>query len=113
MMMIPGFDDVRGGVGCVACGHGYTMAVAEEGALWSWGCGAGGRLGHNDICDRLVRHGWGDAAGAVRRRQDCHGRLRPLPVYRGSDMTFYKNITIYLRIPTNAVYWSACMFWFG
>jgi len=38
----------------VACGLYHTMAVTEEGAVWSWGCGGEGRLGHNDDRGRLA-----------------------------------------------------------
>jgi alpha-tubulin suppressor-like RCC1 family protein len=40
----------------VACGIAHTMAVTEDGGLWSWGRGYRGRLGHHedDGGDRLV-----------------------------------------------------------
>jgi hypothetical protein len=38
----------------VACSFFHTVAVTEEGAVWSWGSGAGGRLGHNDCRNRLA-----------------------------------------------------------
>ena len=38
----------------VACGYFYNVAVTEEGAVWSWGSGRGGKLGHNDDADRLA-----------------------------------------------------------
>eukprot|EP00899_Mesostigma_viride_P002075 jgi/Mesvir1/11869/Mv00215-RA.3 len=42
-------------VEAVACGRQHTVAVGRhEGALFSWGCGEGGRLGHGDGADRLV-----------------------------------------------------------
>jgi len=38
----------------IACGGFHSMAVTEEGGLWSWGRGAYGQLGHNDQGNRLV-----------------------------------------------------------
>jgi hypothetical protein len=38
----------------IACGFCHSMAVTEEGGLWSWGRGYAGRLGHNDQGDRMV-----------------------------------------------------------
>jgi alpha-tubulin suppressor-like RCC1 family protein len=38
----------------VICGANYTLAVTEAGALWSFGWGANGALGHNDNMNRLV-----------------------------------------------------------
>jgi len=38
----------------VACGNAHTISVTEEGELWAWGHGKGGRLGHNDERDRLA-----------------------------------------------------------
>ena len=37
----------------VACGNCHTMAVTEEGAVWSWGHGSFAQLGHNDCNERL------------------------------------------------------------
>lgn len=31
-----------------ACGDNHTLAVTEEGGLWSWGAGGYGRLGHGN-----------------------------------------------------------------
>lgn len=33
----------------VACGESMTAAVDVDGALWSWGSGSGGRLGHGSV----------------------------------------------------------------
>ena len=38
----------------VACGYVHTLAVTKEGALWTFGKGADGALGHNDHTTRLV-----------------------------------------------------------
>lgn len=38
----------------VDCGDAHTMAVTEEGELWSWGWGSHGKLGHGDRKDQLV-----------------------------------------------------------
>ncbi len=61
----------------VACGNAHTVAVTEEGAVWSWGCGEGGRLGHNDEDDRLVptRVGRERFGGAKITTADCGGAL--------------------------------------
>ena len=32
----------------VAAGENHSMALTEGGAVWSWGCGEDGRLGHGD-----------------------------------------------------------------
>ena len=37
-----------------AAGDNHSAAVTEDGALWTWGCGHGGRLGHGDEENRLV-----------------------------------------------------------
>jgi hypothetical protein len=37
----------------ISCGAAHTLAVTGEGAVWSWGCGGGGRLGHGDVRDRF------------------------------------------------------------
>ena len=36
------------------CGSVHTLAVADNGTLWSWGLGRDGRLGHGDVRDRDV-----------------------------------------------------------
>jgi hypothetical protein len=37
----------------VACGAFHTLAVTEDGRLWSWGSGSGGMLGHSGEGHRL------------------------------------------------------------
>ena len=37
----------------VACGDAHTLACTDDGGLWSWGSGYGGKLGHADELDRL------------------------------------------------------------
>ena len=37
-----------------AAGHSHTAAVTEDGALWTWGDGGAGMLGHGDEENRLV-----------------------------------------------------------
>lgn len=32
----------------IACGQSHCMALTETGAVFSWGCGLNGRLGHGD-----------------------------------------------------------------
>lgn len=36
----------------VACGPNHSMCLTDEGAVWSWGAGDGGRLGHGDDNNR-------------------------------------------------------------
>jgi len=38
----------------VACGYFHTMSVKTDGALWTFGIGDDGALGHNDRNTRLV-----------------------------------------------------------
>ena len=38
----------------VSCGYFYTMTVTKDGALWTFGKGEQGALGHNDRNTRLV-----------------------------------------------------------
>ena len=38
----------------VSCSTYRSLAVTEEGGLWSWGRGSEGSLGHNDELDRLI-----------------------------------------------------------
>ena len=38
----------------VSCGHLHTMAITEEGAVWTWGAGRFGKLGHGDEEDHGV-----------------------------------------------------------
>ena len=40
--------------GCVAAGGGQALAATSAGALWAWGYGGGGQLGHGDTPDQLV-----------------------------------------------------------
>lgn len=50
--------DAGGGGGlkveAVVCGRYHTMAVTEDGRVWTWGGGKNGRLGHGDEKIRLV-----------------------------------------------------------
>ena len=58
----------------VACGIAHTVAVTEEGTVWSWGYR--GKLGHNDDRDRLApaRVGQERFGGAKIVTADCgHG----------------------------------------
>jgi len=38
----------------VSAGHCHSMAITADGAVWSWGHGAYGRLGHGDELDQLL-----------------------------------------------------------
>jgi alpha-tubulin suppressor-like RCC1 family protein len=40
------FGDAR--VVAAAAGYKHSAAVTEDGALWTWGCGGSGQLGHGD-----------------------------------------------------------------
>ncbi len=72
-----GGDDAFGQskVRMVACGSQHTVAATEEGAVWSWGNGAGGRLGHNDNHNRLApaRVGQERFGGVKIVAADCAG----------------------------------------
>lgn len=39
------------GIVSATCGDDHTLAVTEDGDLWSWGAGIGGRLGHGHDAD--------------------------------------------------------------
>jgi alpha-tubulin suppressor-like RCC1 family protein len=54
-----GVDDAFGGFGgsgvlLAACGDKHTLAVTNDGTLWSWGRGERGELGHNDRAMRII-----------------------------------------------------------
>ncbi len=57
----------------VACGFCHTVAVTEEGAVWSWGRGTRGQLGHNNHDDMLApaRVGQEQFGGAKIVAADC------------------------------------------
>ena len=38
----------------VACGNRHTLALCEDGEVYSWGSGSHGRLGHTDVMDRAT-----------------------------------------------------------
>jgi alpha-tubulin suppressor-like RCC1 family protein len=48
-----GCEETFGRLVWCACGSKHTLAVSEEGKLWAWGRGTGGRLG---LADRNKRH---------------------------------------------------------
>ena len=58
-----------------AAGYGHSVAVTEDGALWTWGDGRSGQLGHGDVETRLVPTRV--AAGSLHGTRI--GRCRPLP----------------------------------
>jgi alpha-tubulin suppressor-like RCC1 family protein len=41
-------------INMVAAGGRYAMAVTADGDAYTWGCGLGGALGHNDRDDKLM-----------------------------------------------------------
>jgi len=55
----------------VACGVAYTVAVTPSGALYSWGRGGHGRLGHGDEFDRLVPTAVAGLRGVDISSADC------------------------------------------
>ena len=38
----------------VSAGPGHSLALAADGGVWSWGDGAGGKLGHGDQQNQLL-----------------------------------------------------------
>ena len=62
-----------------ACGENHTLAVTEEGVVFSWGQGALGRLGHGDEEDRLVP----TRVDAQHFRQEDRGESRVVVVCAG------------------------------
>jgi len=38
----------------VSAGHDHSIAITASGAVWSWGLGANGMLGHGDQQSRLL-----------------------------------------------------------
>jgi len=55
VMTLVGSEEFRGAhIVMVAAGRWHSIALGEEGRVWTWGCGRKGRLGHNDQGNRLV-----------------------------------------------------------
>jgi alpha-tubulin suppressor-like RCC1 family protein len=52
--LVGGVDMFWSPVIMAACGGAHTLAVTEEGGLFAWGYGGGGRLGTKDASNRLV-----------------------------------------------------------
>jgi hypothetical protein len=61
----------------VAAGRKHSLLLTEEGALWSCGCGAFGRLGHGDKQDRPMP-----------LRISALQAVRVVQVASGSDLSF-------------------------
>ncbi len=40
----------------VSCGNRHTLALCEDGEVYSWGSGQHGRLGHGDVTNHAVPH---------------------------------------------------------
>jgi len=38
----------------VSAAHDNSLALTADGAVWSWGRGASGQLGHGDLQDQLL-----------------------------------------------------------
>ena len=38
----------------VSAGRFHSLAITADGAVWSWGCGSWGRLGHGDEQNQLL-----------------------------------------------------------
>ena len=61
----------------VSAGDSHNLAIAADGAVWSWGNGGGGRLGHGDKEEQWQpKKGRGVGWPACRR---CGGLRRPQP----------------------------------
>jgi hypothetical protein len=58
-----------------AAGYGHSVAVTEDGALWTWGDSRSGQLGHGDVETRLAP----TRVAADSLRDTRIGRCRPLP----------------------------------
>ena len=69
----------------VACGRRHSLALAQDGAVFSWGCGDDGALGHGDRLrrprPRRVRHFQPDADPAARIA--CGSRHNAVATARG------------------------------
>ena len=59
----------------VAAGFSHSAAVTADGALWTWGYGDDGQLGHSDVGNRLVP----TRVTAASLQGTRIGRCRPLP----------------------------------
>jgi len=65
----------------VACGYFHTLAVTKDGALWTFGNGGDGALGHNARNNRLVpmrieaQHFGNANIGSVAARVDSHSAV--------------------------------------
>jgi len=65
----------------VACGYFHTLAVTKDGALWTFGNGGDGALGHNARNNRLVpmrieaQHFGNANIGSVAARVDLHSAV--------------------------------------
>ena len=72
-------------------GHRSTLAQLKDGSVSTWGCGAGGRLGHGDSFDRhtptLVKALAGHHIAAA-SMGSCHTTMRPKA--RRSDLDMGK-----------------------
>jgi hypothetical protein len=71
---------VTGAVGgarvvAAAAGKEHSAAVTDDGALWTWGDGTRGKLGHDDVKKRLVP----TRVAAASLEGTRIGRCRPLP----------------------------------
>ena len=51
-MLVKGLEKVR--VVRVSCGNQHTLALADDGHVYSWGLGVFGQLGHGDHRTRLL-----------------------------------------------------------
>jgi len=52
--MVMSLHDARIRVNNVSCGLYHSMAVTDDGELYSWGLGAYGQLGHSDAKDCII-----------------------------------------------------------
>ena len=78
----------------VACGSCFTLAVAQDGSLYSWGCGEDGELGQGpdvaqlykpqqvEVCVRVCARARGSFGGTIAHRDLCHSFSKALRWWR-------------------------------
>jgi len=78
---IPALADVP--ISMIAAGRAHSLAISADGALYSWGWGKSGQLGHGDRASVHVPRRVEAIAPPLVALQVSTGRLSPCPPYRG------------------------------